>query len=317
MAIPLSAAASLAGMSLIGNGISEYGKYRASKASAAELRKTANQNKKYATDQYEKQFGANTDEELFRKTGAHNLSELQNLIDSGKLYEGYGDYEGDMTFDPSSVDVTQDPGYAFRLKQGREALDASAASKGGMFSGAQQKALLEYGQELGSQEYQNAYQRQEGTFNNNAQRTYADYLTRLGQYNQNLRNQVSDLSGMVDRGERALGRQEMANENLTGRVLNANNTIGNANSIDAGAGWNALSGFAQGVTNGGMDIAKTYAMGGFSSAPTPEMDTTDFEGLTPGQQDAVLNMSGLNTSLYRQMNNPYTAPTNAPWTRGI
>ena len=64
---------------------------------------------------------------------------------------------GAFTFKPP--DVTDDPGYQFRLRQGQEALDASAAARGGLGSGAQQKALLEYGQDLGSQEYQAAYGR--------------------------------------------------------------------------------------------------------------------------------------------------------------
>ena len=53
----------------------------------------------------------------------------------------------------------QDPGYAFRLKEGQKALDRSAAARGGLISGGALKAATQYGQEMGSQEYTNAFNR--------------------------------------------------------------------------------------------------------------------------------------------------------------
>lgn len=53
----------------------------------------------------------------------------------------------------------QDPGYAFRLSEGQKALERSAAARGGLLGGATGKALTRYGQEMGSQEYQNAFNR--------------------------------------------------------------------------------------------------------------------------------------------------------------
>ena len=53
----------------------------------------------------------------------------------------------------------QDPGYAFRLSEGQKALDRSAAARGGLISGAALKAATRYGQDMGSQEYQNAFNR--------------------------------------------------------------------------------------------------------------------------------------------------------------
>lgn len=52
-----------------------------------------------------------------------------------------------------------DPGYAFRLSEGQKALERSAAARGGLLSGATGKALTRYGQEMGSQEYTNAFNR--------------------------------------------------------------------------------------------------------------------------------------------------------------
>lgn len=53
----------------------------------------------------------------------------------------------------------QDPGYAFRMSEGLKALDRQAAARGGLISGGALKAAQRYGQELGSQEFQNAFNR--------------------------------------------------------------------------------------------------------------------------------------------------------------
>ena len=53
----------------------------------------------------------------------------------------------------------QDPGYAFRLSEGQKALDRSAAARGGLISGGALRAAQRYGQDMGSQEYMNAFNR--------------------------------------------------------------------------------------------------------------------------------------------------------------
>jgi hypothetical protein len=53
----------------------------------------------------------------------------------------------------------QDPGYSFRMSEGMKALERSAAARGGLLSGGMLKAAQRYGQDLASQEYQNAFNR--------------------------------------------------------------------------------------------------------------------------------------------------------------
>jgi hypothetical protein len=55
--------------------------------------------------------------------------------------------------------LAKDPGVQFRLDEGRRALEASAAARGGALSGPALAALQRQGQELSSQEYGNAWQR--------------------------------------------------------------------------------------------------------------------------------------------------------------
>lgn len=53
----------------------------------------------------------------------------------------------------------QDPGYGFRMSEGMKALERSASARGGLLSGATLKGIQRFGQDLGSQEYQNAFNR--------------------------------------------------------------------------------------------------------------------------------------------------------------
>jgi hypothetical protein len=53
----------------------------------------------------------------------------------------------------------QDPGYAFRQAEGMKALERSAAARGNLLSGSTLKGVQRFGQDLASQEYQNAFDR--------------------------------------------------------------------------------------------------------------------------------------------------------------
>jgi hypothetical protein len=57
------------------------------------------------------------------------------------------------------ADYQADPGYAFRLTEGQKAIERSTAARGGLQSGAALKAAARFGQDLASQEYQNAFNR--------------------------------------------------------------------------------------------------------------------------------------------------------------
>jgi hypothetical protein len=77
---------------------------------------------------------------------------LKGIGEGGELVRGFtmGDYQAD-------------PGYAFRVSEGEKALNRSAAARGGLISGSALKAATRFGQEAGSQEYSNAYNRYRDT----------------------------------------------------------------------------------------------------------------------------------------------------------
>jgi hypothetical protein len=58
-----------------------------------------------------------------------------------------------------NLNAYADPSYQFRLQQGINGLDASAAAKGGLLSSGHMKDLEDYSQGLASTEYQNMYNR--------------------------------------------------------------------------------------------------------------------------------------------------------------
>lgn len=61
--------------------------------------------------------------------------------------------------DFSMADFEADPGYQFRLAEGMKAIERSAAARGLLQSGGTLKGIQQYGQNLASDEYQNAFGR--------------------------------------------------------------------------------------------------------------------------------------------------------------
>jgi len=93
----------------------------------------------------------------------------------------------------------QDPGYGFRLAEGQKALDRQAAARGGLISGSALKAAQRYGQEMGSQEYTNAFNRYQIERNArlNPLQSLAGFgqtsVNQLGQAGQNYASNVGNL----------------------------------------------------------------------------------------------------------------------------
>ena len=117
----------------------------------------------------------------------------------------------------------QDPGYAFRLKEGQQALDRQAAARGGLISGGALKAAQRYGQEMGSQEYTNAFNRYQ-----------LERQARL--------NPLQSLAGMSQTTANTLGTagQQMASNvgeaQQNAAAARASGYVGQANALTGGLG---------------------------------------------------------------------------------
>jgi hypothetical protein len=93
----------------------------------------------------------------FREGGLTAQAELMKLLGLGgdTTAPGYGS----MTKQFGMDQFQQDPGYAFRQSEGMKALERSAAARGNLLSGSTLKGVQRFGQDLASQEYQNAFNR--------------------------------------------------------------------------------------------------------------------------------------------------------------
>ena len=117
----------------------------------------------------------------------------------------------------------QDPGYGFRLKEGQQALERSAAARGGLISGGALKAAQRYGQEMGSQEYTNAFNRYQ-----------LERQARL--------NPLQSLAGMSQTTANTLGTagQQMASNvgeaQQNAAAARASGYVGQANALTGGLG---------------------------------------------------------------------------------
>ena len=99
-----------------------------------------------------------------RTLGAMGIGQAQAGFDEAKGYwKPQYEYGQNVLQDFQSWgkdgDITSDPSYKWRRGQGQEAVEQSAASRGGALSGNALRAVTDYGQQAASQEYQNEYNR--------------------------------------------------------------------------------------------------------------------------------------------------------------
>lgn len=122
---------------------------------------------KYAADISQKQFEQTRQDQMpWLEAGKGALGDLSDYIGGnnnfndkwgGRIESAY--QSGQLTggLDPNNFQA--DPSYQFRKQQGMDGLQSSAAAGGSLLSGAALKSLNEYNSNLASQEYGNAWSR--------------------------------------------------------------------------------------------------------------------------------------------------------------
>lgn len=168
----------------------------------------------------------------------------------GSLAQGWtGHFEA-----PTNVTEQNDPGYQFRLQQGRDLLEHGAAARGDLLNGATAKAEQEYGQNYASNEYDKVYNR---AFNQ-----YATNYNQFQQHNTDLYNRLANQAGMGQTTAQQLGMLgSQAAGNNTNILLGSGAQIGqdlnNAGAarasgyVGAGNAWNSGLG---GINNNLMSM---------------------------------------------------------------
>jgi len=158
----------------------------------------------------------------FREAGLKGQNRLMELLGIGGTAgaPGYGRY-ATAEFTPEKFQA--DPGYAFRMSEGMKALERSAAARGGLLSGATLRGTQRYGQDLASQEYQNAFNRYQ-----------AERAGTLNPY--------QALAGTAQSSANVLGQQAgQLGQQLGSNIIGSGNAqasgyIGQANAIAGGLG---------------------------------------------------------------------------------
>ena len=123
----------------------------------------------------------------------------------------------------SMAQFQADPGYGFRMSEGMKALERSAAARGGLLSGATLKGIQRFGQDLGSQEYQNAFNRYQAE-----RQARLAPLQSLAGVGQTTAQQI---------GEAGMRTAQNVGETLTsGAAARASGYVGGANALTQGLG---------------------------------------------------------------------------------
>lgn len=126
-------------------------------------------------------------------------------------------------------DFVKDPGYDFRLQEGTDAVEASAAARGGALSGGALKELARFGQNFASNEFNNAYNR----------------------WNNDITTRFNRLSGVAGTGQ-------TATRDVAAAGADNARTIGDMMTSGASARASGYAGVANSVNNGVSNLANWY-----------------------------------------------------------
>lgn len=130
----------------------------ANAASDAADAQTAAANKSIALNEPFRQMGLSAGNRLMTLLGMTSPAGSDGTPGAGDPNDpSFGSAMKDFT--PADFAAGQDPGYQFRLDQGDQALQNSAAARGGLLSGRAMKDAMAYNGGQASQEYQAAFNR--------------------------------------------------------------------------------------------------------------------------------------------------------------
>lgn len=230
-------------------------------------------------EQYEQQREDNAPLLAFRQAGAQlgerALAPLEQQI--------MDPFEADL-----DVDLEEDPGYRYRFSEGQRALERSAARHGGLLSGRNLKALQTHGQQLGSQEYGQAYGRAVDRYNRLSKQK-SDYISNLGAlagYG-NQTASTNPLGSQLSSLEQSRGTM-LANAALQSGAARAQSAFQQG---QATAGAYAADPWGRALTQGASDLATLYgsqqsspsqlSLGGFGGFGNVQKDISNSKAFSP------------------------------------
>ena len=160
-------------------------------------------------------------QEPYMGAGTGAINQLAQLYGQGGAY----------TAQPELAELRMDPGYEFRRQQGEQAMLNMARAGGSAGSGGALKAATRYGQEAGSQEYQNAYNR---------------FMANRLAVTQGLQNIAGIGAGAAQTASQLAGQ---TGTQLSGNQFNQGNVLGNLASNAGATTAGAYTGVAPTIAN--------------------------------------------------------------------
>jgi hypothetical protein len=181
---------------------------------------------RYAAELQQEQFNlTNEQQKPYREAGYSALSDISGM----KPY---------LTKQYTPEDFTSgiDPGYAFRLQQGREGTNRMANMAGGLISGNALKGQEDYSQGLASQEYGNAFNR---------------FQTQRS-------NIYNTLASIANLGQTSLGQTTAAGTQAAGNI---GTNIANAGAAQAGGIVGSANALGGGIAGAGQSYMLSQILG--------------------------------------------------------
>lgn len=202
---------------------------------------------------YQKQKDAQSRSDLapWRLAGTSAINSLSQMLQGGE----FKDWTGSFTA-PTDITEQNDPGYQARLKLGNQAIERSAAARGGVLSGGTARALNQYSQDYASNEYSNVYGR-----------AFNEYAQKYNEFQTNQTNKYNRYAGVAGVGQQAATQlsllgQQSAN-NVGGILMTGAQQQGNALQ---NAAYQTASGYTS-AANSLSNLLGYYSQNQQQSAP--------------------------------------------------
>jgi len=261
---PAIIAAGIGAAASVGGGLiasSAAKKAAATQAQAAQDAQTAQER------MYQQQVAL---QEPFRQAGLTAQEKIMQLLGVGGDATA-ADY-GSLAKPFGTDQFNADPGYAFRQSEGMKALERSAAARGGLLSGSAMKGIQRFGQDLASQEYQNAFNRYQ--IERSARLNPLQSLMGAGQSSTNV---LTSAAGQAGQNE-AANLYNAGQARASGYVGSANAMAGALNTIgQAAVNYPLYQAQMNYYNSGGYGGGGTYGSG--MSYPGGPMSYNAFAGM--------------------------------------
>lgn len=221
------------------------------------------------------------------------IAQLNTSYDQAKNYQqpwqdfGQNALKGFQAWSTDPNAVSSDPSYQFRLNQEQNSLENSAAAHGGLLSGNTGRALIDYGQNSASQEYQNQFGRwmQQLGIGQNASSNMTNLSVGQG-------NALSSL--MIGKGNTDFSTTLQSAEEIRKAENDLNNLIQSWVPASAGGGKN--TGPASGPSSSPSSGPSSGSSGSYSGSASPSSGNyagnQNYTGGNSGQFSSYSNSFG-------------------------